>query len=144
MIHVYVFLYYLPKCFIKFCLQQEFLLKAKTRVKKRSKMSTNTNVNADNSKSLSSSNKNTKQIETIRLRHAAILGLCAFIDAHPYDVPSYIPDIFSELGNHLNDPQPIPVSYFIFSILIYYLYPSVNLDNFLEYRVINNLKLFML
>lgn len=42
-------------------------------------------------------------------RHAGILGLCAFVDAFPYDVPDFLPDVLIELGNHLNDPQPIPV-----------------------------------
>jgi proteasome activator subunit 4 len=42
-------------------------------------------------------------------RHAGILGLCAFVDAYPYDVPEFLPDILVRLGDHLNDPQPIPV-----------------------------------
>ncbi|XP_039282651.1 proteasome activator complex subunit 4 isoform X2 [Nilaparvata lugens] len=41
-------------------------------------------------------------------RHAAVLGLCAFINASPYDVPQQVPAIFQQLGQHLNDPQPIP------------------------------------
>lgn len=45
-------------------------------------------------------------------RHAGILGLCAFVDAFPYDVPDFLPDILVRLGNHLNDPQPIPVRLF--------------------------------
>lgn len=47
-------------------------------------------------------------------RHAGILGLCAFVNAHPYDVPEFLPDILVLLGDHLNDPQPIPV-------IVYYL-----------------------
>lgn len=47
---------------------------------------------------------------TIKIRHAGVLGLCAFISSQPYDVPDYLPGIFSELGPHLNDPQPIPVN----------------------------------
>lgn len=50
-------------------------------------------------------------VESIKVRHSAILGLCAFINAQPYQVPNYIPDVFEILGNHLNDPQPIPVSW---------------------------------
>lgn len=42
-------------------------------------------------------------------RHAGILGLCAFVDAHPYEVPEFLPDVLVLLGDHLNDPQPIPV-----------------------------------
>lgn len=48
----------------------------------------------------------------VRLRHAGVLGMCAFISSHPYDVPDYLPGVFSELGPHLSDPQPIPVSTF--------------------------------
>lgn len=46
----------------------------------------------------------------LSLRHAGVLGLCAFINAHPYDVPDYLPGIFGKLGPHQADPQPIPVS----------------------------------
>ena len=48
------------------------------------------------------------------MRHAGILGLCAFVNAYPYDVPEFLPDILVSLGDHLNDPQPIPVSIFLF------------------------------
>ncbi|RZF34164.1 hypothetical protein LSTR_LSTR003574 [Laodelphax striatellus] len=41
-------------------------------------------------------------------RHAAVLGLCSFINASPYDVPEEVPSILEQLGSHLNDPQPIP------------------------------------
>jgi len=49
-------------------------------------------------------------MELIVQRHAGILGLCAFVDAYPYDVPEFLPDILVLLGDHLNDPQPIPVT----------------------------------
>lgn len=60
-------------------------------------------------------------------RHAGILGLCAFVDAYPYDVPEFLPSILVRLGDHLNDPQPIPVLFvFVFwpqviSIMFHYL-----------------------
>nr|CAD7425108.1 unnamed protein product [Timema monikensis] len=47
-------------------------------------------------------------IELLKVRHAGILGLCAFINAYPYDVPEFMPEFFFILGQHLNDPQPIP------------------------------------
>ena len=46
----------------------------------------------------------------LTLRHSGILGLCACINAFPYDVPEFMPDILVFLSYHLNDPQPIPVS----------------------------------
>lgn len=51
-----------------------------------------------------------KKKTTIHRRHAAVLGLCAYIQAYPYDVPDFLPDIFTHLRPRLNDPQPIPVS----------------------------------
>ena len=40
--------------------------------------------------------------------HSGILGLCAMVEAYPYDVPEGVPDILIELEKHLHDPQPIP------------------------------------
>ena len=37
--------------------------------------------------------------------HSGILGLCAFVEAFPHDVPSFLPPILMELSTHLNDPQ---------------------------------------
>ncbi|KAL7297989.1 hypothetical protein TKK_0008999 [Trichogramma kaykai] len=48
-----------------------------------------------------------KTKNAIKLRHAGILGMCAFIDAHPYDLPEDFEVIFKELKAHLNDPHPI-------------------------------------
>ncbi|KAG8177101.1 hypothetical protein JTE90_015245 [Oedothorax gibbosus] len=45
--------------------------------------------------------------EDLRERHAGVLGLCAIVNAFPYDVPQFLPDILVLLGDHLNDPQPI-------------------------------------
>jgi proteasome activator subunit 4 len=42
--------------------------------------------------------------------HSGILGLCAFVEAFPYDVPSFVPPILMELSTHLNDPQPTPLT----------------------------------
>lgn len=43
-------------------------------------------------------------------RHAGVLGLCACINAYPYDVPPFMPDVLVLLGEHLNDPPPIPAT----------------------------------
>ena len=48
--------------------------------------------------------------EAIVVQHSAVLGLCAFVNAFPYDVPEFVPDILMTLSDHLHDPQPIPVS----------------------------------
>lgn len=56
----------------------------------------------------------------IRTRHAGVLGLCAFINSHPYDVPDFLPDVFGQLRPHLSDPQPIPVSILFSYIFLRY------------------------
>lgn len=48
---------------------------------------------------------------SIRIRHCGVLGLCAFITAYPYDIPDFVPNVFEIISKHMNDPQPIPVSY---------------------------------
>ena len=42
-------------------------------------------------------------------RHAGVLGLCACVQAFPYDVPEVVPRILMTLSAHLDDPQPIQV-----------------------------------
>ncbi|KYM97994.1 Proteasome activator complex subunit 4 [Cyphomyrmex costatus] len=79
-----------------FITDQEKLLATKTQLQKK-----NTSINQD-----TLGNKN----DAIRIRHGGVLGLCAFINAHPYDVPKYVPPIFEHLGLHMNDPQPIPMT----------------------------------
>jgi proteasome activator subunit 4 len=44
------------------------------------------------------------------VRHASVLGLCAYVNAYPYTVPEDLPDVLMILSQHLHDPQPIPVS----------------------------------
>ena len=39
--------------------------------------------------------------------HAGALGLCAYVNAFPYDVPDNLPEVLVTLSEHLNDPQPI-------------------------------------
>jgi len=77
--------------------QEELKNKSRTRLHKR--------ITPTDADALRNAN-----IDAIRIRHAAVLGLCAFIRAHPYDVPKYVPPIFEHLRLHMNDPQPIPVS----------------------------------
>ena len=48
-------------------------------------------------------------MEKLIQRHAGVLGLSAYVQAYPYDVPEFMPDILMDLSGHLNDPQPIQV-----------------------------------
>ena len=43
-------------------------------------------------------------------RHSGILGLCAFVNAYPYDVPEFVPDILMFLSGYIHEVQPISVS----------------------------------
>lgn len=36
-----------------------------------------------------------------------MLGLAAFVHAHPHTTPSFLPQIISELVSHVHDPHPI-------------------------------------
>ncbi|XP_076235371.1 proteasome activator complex subunit 4A [Calliopsis andreniformis] len=80
-------------------LLDEFRKKAKTKVRRRECLNRNKEESVKNS-----------QTDAIRIRHAAVLGLCAYIQAHPYDIPTYVPSIFEYLSPHMNDPQPIPTT----------------------------------
>ncbi|XP_015588278.1 proteasome activator complex subunit 4B [Cephus cinctus] len=81
-------------------LLEQFKVKAKTRLSKRKNKKITEVAERDRN----------AEINAIRIRHAGVLGLCAFIRAHPYDVPKYVPSVFEHLGPHLNDPQPIPTT----------------------------------
>ncbi|CAL7949711.1 unnamed protein product [Xylocopa violacea] len=80
-------------------LLDEFKRKAKVKLYKKER----SNCSKEDVK------KNVKT-DALRIRHAAIIGMCAFIQAHPYDIPKYIPPIFEFLSPYMNDPQPIPMT----------------------------------
>lgn len=83
-------------CFVLFT-KEYFRNKARTKInKKKSRDKTQ--------------EEKVEDAQAIRIRHGGVLGLCAFVQAHPYDVPKFLPLVFEYLGPHLNDPQPIPVS----------------------------------
>lgn len=48
-------------------------------------------------------------MEKLIQRHAGVLGLSAYVQAYPYDVPEFMPQILMVISNHVNDPQPIQV-----------------------------------
>ena len=52
-----------------------------------------------------SGNNNTGDKHNMVTLHSGILGLCAFVEACPHDVPTFIPPILMELSTHLNDLQ---------------------------------------
>lgn len=49
-------------------------------------------------------------LEKLIKRHAGVLGLSACVQAHPYDVPEFIPQVLMDLSIHVNDPQPIQMT----------------------------------
>lgn len=80
--------------------QVEFKKKSKTKLYKRDRL----NCSKDDNR------KKNLNCDALRIRHAAIIGMCAYVQAHPYDIPKYLPPIFEDLSPHMNDPEPIPVS----------------------------------
>lgn len=94
-------------------MQEEFKKKAKSKLGKKKRKP----LDDDKEERLKTQNAH-------RLRHAGVLGMCAFIQANPYDIPEHIPPIFECLSYNLNDPEPIPVSELLinqFFINIYFL-----------------------
>lgn len=57
-------------------------------------------------------------LEALIKRHAGVLGLSAFVEAYPYDVPEFMPQILMDLSNHVNDPQPIQVSLQVYNVTV--------------------------
>lgn len=81
-----------------------FKKKCRTKVIKRlNRVTTSCAIEAANASDSDIAN-------SMRTRHCGVLGLCAFITAYPYDIPDFVPNVFEIISNHLNDPQPIPVS----------------------------------
>ena len=50
-------------------------------------------------------------------RHSGVLGLAALVEACPYSVPEWLPEILDEMALHLHDPAPIQVRFFCPEIL---------------------------
>lgn len=74
-------------------LQKQFTNMANTKLKKRKKGVVGANgLNYD---------------AALIHRHAGVLGLASCVQAFPYDVPSWMPQILLDLGDHLHDPHPI-------------------------------------
>jgi hypothetical protein len=55
--------------------------------------------------------------ENLIKRHGGVLGICAIVNASPYDTLGFVPDCVAHLCQFINDPTPIQVA-FIFYILI--------------------------
>lgn len=53
------------------------------------------------------SDKEPMSLQRLIKRHAGVLGLSACVQAYPYDVPEFIPQVLVDLSVHVNDPQPI-------------------------------------
>lgn len=43
-------------------------------------------------------------------RHYGVLGLSALIEACPYSVPEWLPEVIEHVASHNHDPAPIRVS----------------------------------
>ncbi|XP_061166090.1 proteasome activator complex subunit 4-like [Saccostrea echinata] len=49
-------------------------------------------------------------LEALIKRRAGVLGLSALVEAYPYNVPEFMPQILMDLSIHVNDPQPIQMT----------------------------------
>ena len=56
-------------------------------------------------------------IGALMRRHSGVLGLAALVEACPYSVPEWLPDILDEMAVHLQDPAPIHVRKGAWSVL---------------------------
>ena len=43
-------------------------------------------------------------------RHSGVLGLAALVEACPYSIPEWLPEVLDEMALHLHDRAPIQVS----------------------------------
>jgi proteasome activator subunit 4 len=50
--------------------------------------------------------------ENLVKRHGGVLGICAIINASPYDTPDVVPDCVAHLCQFISDPSPIHVIVF--------------------------------
>ena len=48
--------------------------------------------------------------ELLVKRHYGVLGLSALIEACPYSVPEWLPEVIEHVASHNHDPAPIRVS----------------------------------
>ena len=54
---------------------------------------------------VSSSDDSASSSQRLASYHSGVLGLCACVDAYPYEVPPFVPPILMELERHLNAQQ---------------------------------------
>jgi len=86
------------------------VLKNKRAKKRGAKRQRGTDMETE-SKTGESLNSNSDENAMKRMvaRHAGIIGLCAFVNAYPYDVPEFIPDVLMFLSGYVHEVQPITV-----------------------------------
>jgi hypothetical protein len=54
---------------------------------------------------------NADNLQILAHRHAGVLGLSSLIQAFPYEVFSWTPDVLLVLAGCISDPDPISVSF---------------------------------
>ena len=95
-------------------LQKKFYSRVrKNRFKKKTSsapVSSSPKQSDDKEKTANDSHGDNSVTKKLLCRHAGILGLCAFVNAYPYDVPEFVPDILMFLSDYVHEPQPISVS----------------------------------
>lgn len=64
----------------------------------------------NNNKFQSTAKSDDKTMKKMVSRHAGVLGLCAFVNAFPYDVPETVPDILMFLSGYIHEEQPVSMT----------------------------------
>ena len=80
------------------------------RGRKFKKETTETSKEPEQSTSTTTTTGSSNSDKVVAL-HSGILGLCAFVEAFPHDVPDFVPPILMELSTHLNDPQVLDTNH---------------------------------
>ncbi len=61
----------------------------------------------------------------IHVHITGVLGLAALVGSHPYDVPSWMPQILVKLASHISEPMPIKqvhASICVWKNVLFYVY----------------------
>lgn len=90
-------------------LKSLFTKQAKTRLpKKGAGLSIEEEVDGPNAAATINNTTSRGNDGLLVSKHCGVLGLAALVQACPYTIPDWLPDVVDELSAHLHDPAPIP------------------------------------
>ncbi|KNC98256.1 uncharacterized protein SPPG_06655 [Spizellomyces punctatus DAOM BR117] len=92
------------------CSQREAVLELKTRFEGQLSASSLPRRRRGQEPPTLTSGQQQQQQLLLAKRHAAVLGLSALVQAFPYEVPKWMPDVLVLLARSVGDPAPVGVS----------------------------------